>query len=133
VQEVKNYTLRAQDHAALTIDLCGRDIILIDVTILSGLLILLTISSFSPAEFPNRSIFISITVPIVAVFAFSAIEVLENRTDRARKLSKGGFAMIIGFMVFLAVVNIINVIAPDFRRKTPVVRKIVSNRNNNQA
>ena len=117
---------------ALTINLCGKDIILIDVTILSGLLILLTISSFSPAEFPNRSIFISITVPIVAVFAFSAIEVLENKIDRARRLSKGGFALIIAFMVFLAVVNIINVITPDFWHKTPVIGKIVSNRNNNQ-
>ncbi len=116
----------------MTIDLSGKDIILIDVTILSGLLILLTISSFSPAEFPNRSIFISITVPIVAVFAFSAIEVLENKIERAMKLSKGGFAMIMGFMMFLAVVNIINVIAPDFWHKTPVVGKIVSNRNNNQ-
>ena len=130
--KIKNYTIQAQEYDALTIDLSGRDIILIDVTILSGLLILLTISSFSPAEFPNRSIFISITVPIVAVFAISAIEVLENKTDRARRLSMGGFVLIIGFMVFLAVVNIINVIVPDFWHKTPVTGKIVSNRNNNQ-
>jgi hypothetical protein len=79
--EIKNYTTQAQDYVALTIDVSGRDIILIDVTILSGLLILLTISSFSPAEF---------------------------------------------------IVNIINVIAPDLWHKTPVIGKIVSNRNNNQ-
>jgi hypothetical protein len=54
--------------------------------------------------------------------------VLEKKTDIARRLSEGGFVMIIGFMIFLALANIINVIAPDFWHKTPVIGKIVSNR-----
>ena len=113
------------------LNLDSRDIILADATIISGLLILLTISSFSPSEFPNRSIFVSITVPIVAVFAFSAIEVLEgnNKIDKARKFAKVGFIMIVIFMVFLATVNIINVIDPNFWHTTPIAGKVVSNTN----
>ena len=40
-------------------DIRGKDIIQADAAIIAGILILLTISSFSPFEFPNRSTFVS--------------------------------------------------------------------------
>lgn len=60
----------------------------------------------------------SITVPIVAVFTFSAIETLKREIEKARKFTKLGFVMTIGFMVFLATVNIINLVAPDLWQTT---------------
>lgn len=37
--------------------------------------------------------------------------------------------MIIGFMVFLATVNIINIVDPNLWQTTPVAGKIISNNN----
>jgi hypothetical protein len=54
----------------------------------------------------------------VAVFTFSAIETLKREIEKARKFTKLGFVMTIGFMVFLATVNIINLVAPDLWQTT---------------
>jgi hypothetical protein len=104
-----------------------KDIIMVDATVISGILILLTISSFSPFEFPNRSVFVSSAVPIVGLFAVSSFFALEDKISNARKLAKAGFVGIVVFMVFIGTVNVGNIIAPDSLRESPVAGRIVSN------
>jgi hypothetical protein len=104
-----------------------KDIIMVDATVISGILILLTISSFSPFEFPNRSVFVSSAVPIVGLFAVSSFFALEDKISNARKLAKAGFVAIVVFMVFLGIVNVGNIIAPDILRESPVAERIISN------
>ena len=108
-------------------NLSAKDIILVDATVISGILILLTISSFSPFEFPNRSVFVSAAVPIVGLFAISSFFALENKISYARKFAKAGFVAIVVFMIFIGTVNIGNIVAPDFWRESPIAEKIVSN------
>ena len=108
-------------------NLSAKDIIMVDATVISGILILLTISSFSPFEFPNRSVFVSAAVPIVGLFAISSFFALENKISYARKFAKAGFVAIVVFMIFIGTVNIGNIVAPDFWRESPIVEKIVSN------
>jgi hypothetical protein len=100
---------------------------MVDATVISGILILLTISSFSPFEFPNRSVFVSAAVPIVGLFAISSFFALENKISYARKFAKAGFVAIVVFMIFIGTVNIGNIVAPDFWRESPIAEKIVSN------
>ena len=104
-----------------------KDIIMVDATVISGILILLTISSFSPFEFPNRSVFVSAAVPIVGLFAVSAFFALEDKISYARKFSKAGFVAIVIFMIFLGIVNVGNIVAPEVWRQSPIAEKIVSN------
>ena len=104
-----------------------KDIIMVDATVISGILILLTISSFSPFEFPNRSVFVSAAVPIVGLFAVSAFFALEDKISNARKFSKAGFVAIVIFMIFLGIVNVGNIVAPEVWRQSPIAEKIVSN------
>jgi hypothetical protein len=108
-------------------NLSAKDIIMVDATVISGILILLTISSFSPFEFPNRSVFVSAAVPIVGLFAISSFFALENKISYARKFAKAGFVAIVVFMIFIGTVNIGNIVAPDFWRESPIAEKIVSN------
>jgi hypothetical protein len=108
-------------------NLSAKDIIMVDATVISGILILLTISSFSPFEFPNRSVFVSSAVPIVGLFAVSSFFALEDKISYARKFAKAGFVAIIVFMIFIGTVNVGNVIAPDLWRESPIAEKIVSN------
>jgi hypothetical protein len=49
-------------------DIRARDIIQADAAVVAGMLILLTISSFSPFEFPNRSMFVSLIIPVILNF-----------------------------------------------------------------
>jgi hypothetical protein len=105
----------------------AKDLIVVDATIIGGLLILLTISSFSQAEFPNRSIFASIAVIIVIFFAASSFFILHNRMDDALKMAKIGLISIIMFMVFIGMANIINIIDPYFWQEKPIASKIASN------
>jgi hypothetical protein len=100
---------------------------MVDATVISGILILLTISSFSPFEFPNRSVFVSAAVPIVGLFAVSSFFGLGDKISYARKFAKAGFVAIILFMIFIGTVNVGNVIAPDLWRESPIAEKIVSN------
>jgi hypothetical protein len=104
-----------------------KDIIMVDATVISGILILLTISSFSPFEFPNRSVFVSAAVPIVGLFAVSAFFALEDKISYSRKFSKAGFVAIVIFMIFLGIVNVGNIVAPEVWRQSPIAEKIVSN------
>jgi hypothetical protein len=107
--------------------LSAKDIIIVDATVISGILILLTISSFSPFEFPNRSVFVSAAVPIVGLFAISSFFVLEHKISYARNFAKAGFIAIVLFMVFIGTVNIANIVAPDIWKGNPIAEKIVSN------
>ena len=75
-------------------NLSAKEIIMVDATVISGILILLTISSFSPFEFPNRSVFVSVAVPIVGLFAISSFFALEDKISYARKFAKAGFVAI---------------------------------------
>ncbi len=107
--------------------LSTKDIIMVDATVISGILILLTISSFSPFEFPNRSVFVSSAVPIVGLFAVSSFFALEDKNSYARKFAKAGFVAIVIFMIFIGAVNVGNIVAPEILRESPVAEKIVSN------
>jgi hypothetical protein len=108
-------------------NLSAKDIIMVDATVISGILILLTISSFSPFEFPNRSVFVSAAVPIVGLFAISSFFGLEDKISYARKFAKAGFVAIVIFMIFIGTVNIGNIVAPEVWRQSPIAEKIVSN------
>jgi hypothetical protein len=108
-------------------NLSAKDIVMVDATVISGILILLTISSFSPFEFPNRSVFVSAAVPIVGLFAISSFFALEDKISYARKFAKAGFVTIVLFMIFIGTVNVGNIVAPDIWRESPITEKIVSN------
>jgi hypothetical protein len=103
----------------------GKDIIQTDAAIIAGILILLTISSFSPFEFPNRSMFVSLIIPAIALFSISAISILDKKLARGKRFAKAGFYWLIGFMIFLMVVNFINVAFPDIWQD-PIFEKIAS-------
>lgn|SRR5687768_8933752 len=106
-------------------DIRGKDIIQTDAAIIAGILILLTISSFSPFEFPNRSMFVTFIIPAIALFSISAISILDKKLARGKRFAKAGFYWLIGFMIFLMVVNFINVISPSVWQD-PIFEKIVS-------
>jgi hypothetical protein len=89
-----------------------KDIIQTDAAVIAGILILLTISSFSPFEFPNRSMFVSLIVPAIVLFSISAISAINKEINRGKRFGKIGFYWIIGFMIFLLIVNVINIISP---------------------
>ncbi|CAN5848620.1 hypothetical protein BH23THE1_BH23THE1_31520 [soil metagenome] len=105
----------------------AKDLIIINSTIISGILILLTISSFSPDEFPNRSVFVSIAVFVVIFFSISSIYVLLGDITKAMSYTKIGFVSIIFFMVFIGIVNIINIVDPDIWNQQSIVSKIATN------
>ncbi|MER5176544.1 MAG: hypothetical protein ABJB76_02810 [Candidatus Nitrosocosmicus sp.] len=102
-------------------------LVTLNATIIGGFLILLTISSFSPAEFPNRSIFVSIAVIIVILFSIACFFSLHDKIENAIKFSKIGFVSIIAFMAFIGAVNIINIIDPTIWTKEPIIAKIAKN------
>jgi hypothetical protein len=106
-------------------DIRGKDIIQTDAAIIAGILILLTISSFSPFEFPNRSMFVSLIIPAIALFSISAISILDKKPARGKRFAKAGFYWLIGFMIFLMVVNFINVTSPSVWQD-PIFEKIAS-------
>jgi len=106
-------------------DIRGKDIIQADAAIIAGILILLTISSFSPFEFPNRSMFVSLIIPAIALFSISAISILDKKLARGKRFAKAGFYWLIGFTIFLMVVNFINVTSPSVWQD-PIFEKIAS-------
>ena len=97
----------------------SKDILIMNSTIIGGILILLTISSFSENEFPNRSIFVVIAVVVVIIFSISSISILYDKQEQIiKKYSK------IGFMIFIGITNIINIISPDIWKKYAITNKI---------
>lgn len=104
-------------------EISGKDIIQTDGAIIAGILILLTISSFSPFEFPNRSMFVSLFIP--AIFSVSALYIIERKVVRGKRFAKAGFYWLIGFMIFLMLVNILNVMSPTIWQD-PTFEKIAS-------
>jgi hypothetical protein len=121
----------------LNLNIDSKTLLTLDSTIIGGFLILLTISSFSQTEFPNRSIFVSIAVIIVIFFSAACFYSLFDKIENAIKLSKIGFVLIIVFMMFIGTVNIINIIDPNIWTKQPIASKIaksnstLSNNNGN--
>lgn len=103
----------------------GKDIIQTDGAIIAGILILLTISSFSPFEFPNRSMFVSLIIPAIMLFSVSALYIIEKKVVMGKRFAKAGFYWLIGFMIFLMIVNILNVISPTIWQD-PTFEKIAS-------
>ena len=101
-----------------------KTLLTLDSTIIGGFLILLTISSFSQTEFPNRSIFVSIAVIIVILFSIACFYGLFDKVENAIRFSKIGFVSIIVFMMFIGTVNIINIIDPTIWTKQPIASKI---------
>jgi heme/copper-type cytochrome/quinol oxidase subunit 4 len=105
----------------------SKDLLMINATIIAGLLILLTISSFSQTEFPNRSIFVTIAVTIVIIFSISCFMYLTDENKFGIVLSKMGFISIIFFMIFVGMVNVINIIDPTIWSEVPGASKIAMN------
>ena len=103
----------------------GKDIIQTDGAIIAGILILLTISSFSPFEFPNRSMFVSLIIPAIMLFSVSALYIIEKKVVMGKRFAKAGFYWLIGFMIFLMIVNILNVMSPTIWQD-PTFEKIAS-------
>ena len=106
-------------------EISGKDIIQTDAAIIAGILILLTISSFSPFEFPNRSMFVSLIIPAIALFSVSALFIIEKKLIMGKRFAKAGFYWLIGFMIFLMIVNIINITYPAIWQD-PTFEKIAS-------
>ncbi len=104
-----------------------KDLLMIDATIIGGFLILLTISSFSPAEFPNRSMFVTIAVVIVIMFSVACFNYLNDNDKMGILFSKIGFISIIVFMMFIGILNIINIIDPAVWSEIPGADKIATN------
>lgn len=100
---------------------------MIDATIIGGFLILLTISSFSPAEFPNRSMFVTIAVVIVIIFSLACFNYLNDKDKKGILFSKIGFVSIIIFMMFIGILNIVNIIDPAVWSEIPGADKIATN------
>ena len=100
---------------------------MINATIIGGFLILLTISSFSPAEFPNRSLFVTIAVVIVIIFSLACFDQLNNDDKNGILFSKMGFISIILFMMFIGILNIINLVDPAIWSEIPGADKIATN------
>jgi hypothetical protein len=109
-----------------SMQLDARDLIIINSTIISGILILLTISSFSPGEFPNRSIFVTLAVFSVILFSISSLYVLSDDVKKAKIYVQIGFISVICFMIFIGVVNVINIVDPEFW-EGPITSKIATN------
>jgi hypothetical protein len=107
------------------VEISGKDIIQTDGAIIAGILILLTISSFSPFEFPNRSMFVSLIIPAIMLFSVSALYIIERKVVTGKRFAKAGFYWLIGFMIFLMLVNILNVISPTIWQD-PTFEKIAS-------
>ena len=108
-----------------------KDLLMINATIIGGLLILLTISSFSPTEFPNRSLFVTIAVIIVIIFSLACFKYLSDNDKSGILLSKIGFIAIILFMMFIGLVNVINIIDPGIWSDVPGASKIATNNETN--
>lgn len=104
------------------VEVSGKDIIKTDG---AGILILLTISSFSPFEFPNRSMFVSLIIPAIMLFSVSALYIIERKVVMGKRFAKAGFYWLIGFMIFLMLVNILNVMSPTIWQD-PTFEKIAS-------
>ena len=94
---------------------------------MEGILILLTISSFSENEFPNRSIFVVIAVVVVIIFSISSISIFYDKQEQIiKKYSKMGFIALVGFMIFIGITNIINIISPDIWEKYAITNLLLA-------
>ena len=90
-------------------------------------MILLTISSFSPVEFPNRSLFVTIAIVIVIIFSFACFNYLNNDDKNRILICKMGFISIILFMMFIGILNLINLVYPAIWSEIPGADRIATN------
>ena len=56
----------------------GKILFKTDAAIIAGILILFTISSFSPFEFPNRSMFVSLFIRAIGLFSVPALNIIDK-------------------------------------------------------
>jgi hypothetical protein len=122
---IRNFRIFRLNASENNGEIRGNDIIQTDGAIIAGILILLTISSFSPFEFPNRSMFVSLIIPAIMLFSVSALYIIEKKVVMGKRFAKAGFYWLIGFMIFLVIVNILNVISPTVWQD-PTFEKIAS-------
>ena len=122
---IRNFRIFRLNASENNGEIRGNDIIQTDGAIIAGILILLTISSFSPIEFPNRSMFVSLIIPAIMLFSVSALYIIEKKVVMGKRFAKAGFYWLIGFMIFLVIVNILNVISPTVWQD-PTFEKIAS-------
>ena len=106
------------------VEVSGKDIIQTDGAVIAGIFILLTISSFSPFEFSNRSMFVSLIIPAIMLFSVSALYSIERKVVMGKDLQRQGY-WLIGFMIFLMLVKILNVMSPTIWQD-PTFEKIAS-------
>ena len=122
---IRNFRIFRLNASENNGEIRGNDIIQTDGAIIAGILILLTISSFSPFEFPNRSMFVSLIIPAIMLFSVSALYIIEKKVVMGKRFAKAGFYWLIGFMIFLMIVNILNVMSPTIWQD-PTFEKIAS-------
>jgi heme/copper-type cytochrome/quinol oxidase subunit 4 len=104
-------------------DMHPKDLLMIDATIITGFLILLTISSFSSVGFPNHSIFVTITVFIIIIFSIACFYYLSDKDKKGMIFSKVGFGSIIAFVLFIGLVNVVNIIDSNIWSQIPTISK----------
>ena len=97
-----------------------KDLLLIDANIIGGFLILHRISSFSPTEFPIRSKFVTIAVVIVIIFSLACFNYVNDNDKRGTLFSINRFQINNHmFMMFIGMIDIINVIDPSIWSEVP--------------
>lgn len=69
--------------------------------------------------------FVSLIIPAIMLFSVSALYIIEKKVVMGRRFAKAGFYWLIGFMIFLMIVNILNVISPTIWQD-PTFEKIAS-------
>jgi hypothetical protein len=68
--------------------------------------------------------FVSLIMPAMMLFSVSALYIIK-KIVMGKRFAKAGFYWLIGFMIFLMIVNIINVISPTIWQD-PTFEKIAS-------
>lgn len=61
------------------------------------------------------------------MYSTSSIYALQGKLERAKKFAKIGFFSIVGFMIFIGVTNIVNIISPNIWKQQPIISKFASN------
>ena len=69
--------------------------------------------------------FVSLFIPAIMLFSVSALYIIERKVVRGKRFAKAGFYWLIGFMIFLMLVNILNVMSPTIWQD-PTFEKIAS-------
>jgi hypothetical protein len=90
---MKNIRIFKMTPSETSEEISGKDIIQTDAAIIAGILILLTISSFSPFEFPNRSMFVSLIIPVIVLFSVSAL-CYRKKINYGKEICRGRILLV---------------------------------------